>query len=118
MEGSRGCGRGRRSEGLCSELGPGGTPALLCEQHRPVSPKGHRASCSKDSEDQERRERRQAGGWAQGKGQRGEVGAHSPQHHHVEGVVGDAGDERHEGDEEDGREQEVGTGAGARACLG
>lgn len=42
---------------------------------------------------------------------------HSPQNHHVEGVVGDAGDEGREGDEEDGREQEVGTGDGARSCL-
>lgn len=44
--------------------------------------------------------------------------AHSPQNHHVEGVVGDTGDEGHEGDEEDGWEQEVGTGDGARPCLG
>lgn len=44
--------------------------------------------------------------------------AHLPQNHHVEGVMGNAGDEGHEGDEEDGREQEVGTGDGARACLG
>lgn len=43
--------------------------------------------------------------------------AHSPQNHHVEGVVGDAGDESHEGDEEDGWEQEVGTGDGAGSCL-
>lgn len=39
---------------------------------------------------------------------------HSPQDHHIERVVGDAGDEGHEGDEEDGWEQEVGTGDGAR----
>lgn len=38
---------------------------------------------------------------------------HSPQDHHVEGVVGDAGYQGHKGDEEDGREQEVGTGDGA-----
>lgn len=42
---------------------------------------------------------------------------HSPQNHHVEGVVGDAGYQGCEGDEEDGREQEVGTGDGARSCL-
>lgn len=42
---------------------------------------------------------------------------HSPQHHHVEGVVRDAGYERRKGDEEDGREQEVGAGDGTRACL-
>lgn len=41
----------------------------------------------------------------------------SPQNHHVEGVVGNAGDEGREGDDEDGREQEVGTGGGARSCL-
>lgn len=42
---------------------------------------------------------------------------HSPKNHHVERVVGDAGDERHKGDEEDGREQEVCTGHRAGSCL-
>ena len=42
---------------------------------------------------------------------------HSPQNHHVEGVVGDAGYQGHEGDEEGGWEQEVGTGDRARSCL-
>lgn len=32
--------------------------------------------------------------------------------------MGDAGDERREGDEEDGREQQLRAGRGARACLG
>lgn len=36
--------------------------------------------------------------------------SNSPKNHHVERVVGDAGDERHEGDEEDGGEQEMCTG--------
>lgn len=52
---------------------------------------------------------------------RGIVGdgeAHSPQNHHVERVVRDAGNEGHEGDKEDGRQQEVGTGDGARSRLG
>lgn len=57
------------------------------------------------------------GSWAQSKWKHGEGETHSPQDHHVEGVVGDAGDEGREGDEEDGREQEVGTGHGARSCL-
>lgn len=57
------------------------------------------------------------GSWAQSKWKHGEGETHSPQNHHVEGVVGDAGDEGREGDEEDGREQEVGTGHGARSCL-
>lgn len=58
--------------------------------------------------------------WAAGCKAKGNVGkeAHSPQNHHVEGVVGDTGDEGHEGDEEDRWEQEVGTGDGARPCLG
>lgn len=53
--------------------------------------------------------------WAQRKGKRGDGEVHSPQNHHVEGIVGDAGDEGHEGDEEDGWEQEVGAGDGARS---
>lgn len=54
-----------------------------------------------------------AGGRAQSQERRREGEAHSPQNHHVEWVVGDAGYEGHEGDEEDGWEQEVGTGDGA-----
>lgn len=55
-----------------------------------------------------------------GETEAGSVGAkvHSPQNHHVEWVVRDAGYEGHEGDEEDGWEQEVGTGDGARSRLG
>lgn len=51
-------------------------------------------------------------------GSMGEGEEHSPQNHHVERVVREAGYEGHEGDEEDGWEQEVGTGDGARSRLG
>lgn len=42
---------------------------------------------------------------------------HSPQDHHIEGIVGHAGDQGSEGDEEDGGEQEVGAGDGAGPCF-